>query len=132
VIENDDLDIVAAAHISTEDSLTEFAFSVLADYQGQGMGDALMKRCIEYCQNKLIKRGFIVCMATNHKIKKLAAKNNITIKTEEGESRGEFEIPDPSAVSYWSEYLNSAMSKLDHINKTQRKFYQKLKFPLHF
>ena len=44
-IENRDLELVAVGHIALDDKM-ELAFSVLKEYQGQGMGSDLMKRCI--------------------------------------------------------------------------------------
>ena len=131
-IQNEDLEVVGVAHISLVDSPAELAFSVLKDYQGQGMGDALMKRAIEYCQNHGIKNGCMVCLGSNDKIKGLARKNGILVKTEYGDSHGEIAIPDPTPVSVWSEAVNDSIAKIDHLGKAQRKFAQMFKFPLTF
>ena len=131
-IENADLEVVGVAHISLVDNPAELAFSVLKECQGQGMGDALMKRAIEYCQNHKIKHGCMVCLGSNDKIKGLARKHGILVKTEYGDSHGEIEIPDPSALSIWHEAVNDSLSKIDHLGKAQRKFAQMFKFPLSF
>ena len=131
-IEDDNLDIVGVAHVSLEDEVPELAFSVFKEHQGKGMGDALMKRAIEYCQNKGIKNGCMVCLGINDKIKRLARKNNVLVKTEDGDSVGEINIPSPTPVSFWHEYVEDNMGRLDHLGKTQRKFAQMFRFPLHF
>lgn len=131
-IENSDLEVVGIAHISLEDSPAELAFSVLKEYQGRGMGDALMKRAIEYCQNHGIKHGCMVCLGSNDKIKGLARKNGILVKTEYGDASAEVSIPDPSALSIWHEVVNDQLSKIDHLGKAQRKFAQMFRFPLLF
>lgn len=131
-IENEDLEIVGIGHVSLEDTPAELAFSVLKECQGQGMGDALMKRTIEYCQNHGIKLGCMVCLGSNDKIKSLARKNGILVKTEYGDSHGEIEIPDPSPISIWHEAVNDSLAKIDHLGKAQRKFAQMFKFPLTF
>lgn len=131
-IEDDNLNIVGVAHVSLEGEPPELAFSVLKEYQKQGMGDALMKRAIEYCQNKGIQHGYMVCLSTNDKIKRLARKNDILIKTEDGDSVGDIAIPSPTPVSYWHEYMEDSIGKLDHLGKTQRKFAQLFRFPLTF
>ena len=131
-IENDNMEIVGVAHLSLEDDIPELAFSVFKEYQGKGMGDALMKRAIEYCQNKGIKTGCMVCLATNDKIKNLARKNNVLVISEHGDSVGEIEIPDPTPLSYWKEYVEDNLGKLDHLGKAQRKFVQMFRFPLVF
>jgi len=131
-IENDNLEVVAVAHISLEDNPAELAFSVFKEYQGQGMGDTLMKRAIEYCQNRSIKHGCMVCLGTNDKIKRLARKNNVLVTTEEGDSHGQVEIPTATPVSYWHEYVEDSVAKIDHLGKAQRKFAQMFRFPLLF
>lgn len=131
-IENDNLEVVAIGHVSLEEEPAELAFSVFKEYQGQGMGDALMKRTIEYCQNRGIKLGCMVCLGSNDKIKHLARKNNILVKTEEGDSVGQVSIPAPTPVSVWREYVEDSIAKLDHLGKTQRKFIQMFRIPLNF
>ena len=132
VIENNDLEVVAVGHVSLEDDTPELAFSVLKQYQGQGMGDALMKRTVEYCQNRGIKLGCMVCLVSNNKIKSLARKHGILIQTEEGDSVGQVRIPSPTPVSIINEYIEDNFAKLDHLGKAQRKFAQMFKFPLQF
>jgi GNAT superfamily N-acetyltransferase len=131
-IENNNLEVVAVAHISLEDDPAELAFSVFKECQGQGMGDALMARAIEYCQNRNIKHGCMVCLGVNDKIKRLAKKHNVLVKTELGDSHGEIEIPNPTPVSLWKEYMEDNFAKIDHLGKTQRKFAQMFRFPLLF
>lgn len=131
-IENSNLEVVAVGHVSLENDCPELAFSVLKDYQGQGMGDALIKRTIEYCQNRGIKNGCMVCLGSNDKIKNLARKHNILVTSEEGDSYGQVEIPDPTPISYWKEYVEDNLAKMDHLSKAQRKFVQMFRFPLIF
>ena len=131
-IENEDLEVVGVAHISLEEDPAELAFSVLKECQGQGMGDALMKRAIAYCQNHSIKHGCMVCLGSNDKIKKLARKNGILVKTEYGDASAEIAIPEPTPVSVWSEAVSDQLAKFDHLGKAQRKFAQMFRFPLQF
>ena len=131
-IENDNMDVVAVAHVSLEGDTPELAFSVFKEYQHKGMGDALMKRAIEYCQNKGIKQGFMVCLPSNDKIKGLARKNNILVHTEDGDCEGDITIPAPTPVSVWHEYVTDNVAKLDHLGKVQRKFAHMFRFPLLF
>ena len=131
-IENSDLEVVGVAHISLVDEPAELAFSVLKECQGQGMGDALMKRAIEYCQNHNIKHGCMVCLGSNDKIKSLARKNGILVKTEYGDASAEIKIPDPNPVSLWHEVVSDQFAKIDHLGKAQRKFAQMFRFPLSF
>ena len=74
----------------------------------------------------------MVCLGINDKIKRLARKNGVLVKTEDGDSVGEISIPTPTPVSYWHEYVENSMGKLDHLGKAQRKFAQMFRFPLTF
>jgi RimJ/RimL family protein N-acetyltransferase len=132
VIEDANLNIIGVAHVSLEGDTPELAFSVLKDYQRQGLGDALMKRAIEYCQNKGIEHGYMVCLPANDKIKKLARKNGVLLHTEDGDCEGDITIPSPTPISVWHEYVEDSMGKIDHLGKTQRKIARLFRFPLTF
>ena len=131
VIENDDLDVVGAGHISLAGDETELAFSVLKEHQGRGMGGSLMKRCIEWCQNRSITTGCMVCLTTNDAIKKLAKRHGILIN-EGGETLADIKIPEPNAVSVMNEVVDTNLAKFDHLGKLQRKFARMAVFPLQF
>ena len=131
VIEDNDLDVVAAGHISLQGGETELAFSVLKEYRQQGMGDALMKRTIEWCQNRNIKGGCMVCLSTNTAIKKLAGKHGILIN-DGGETLADIRIPESTPSSVINEVVDSNLAKLDHLGKIQRKFAKMITFPLLF
>ena len=128
VIENEELDVIAAGHISLEDNEVELAFSVLKEYQHRGMGHSLMKRCIEWCQNRNIKNGFMVCLSTNTAIKKLASKHGI-LHSEAGETVADIKIPDADPFSVMHEVVDSHFARVDHIGKLQRNFVRSI---LHF
>jgi GNAT superfamily N-acetyltransferase len=131
VIENDDLDVVAVGHISLQGGETELAFSVLKEYQNQGMGSSLMARTIEWCQNRNIKGGCMVCLSTNIAIKKLASKHGVLVN-DHGETLADIQIPDATATSVIHEVVESNMAKFDHLGKLQRKFAKMITFPLLF
>lgn len=133
-IENDNMEVVAVAHVSLdgENGMPELAFSVFKEYQNKGMGDALMKRAVEYCQNRGIKHGYMVCLGSNDKIRRLARKNDILVKTHDGDSYGDITIPDPNPISIWHEVVEDNIAKLDHLGKIQKKFAQMFRFPLQF
>ena len=128
-IENEDLEIVAAGHISLQDDPVELAFSVFKEYQRQGMGNALMQRCIEYCQNRGIKSGCMVCLNSNDAIKKLAKKHGLLIN-DGTDSMAEITIPNASPMTYINEAVNNNISAFDHLGKAQRKFIKMLKYQL--
>jgi GNAT superfamily N-acetyltransferase len=131
VIEDNDCRVIAAGHIAIEAGTVELAFSVLKEYQGQGMGSALMKRCIEWCQNRNIKTGFMVCLARNTAIRKLAQKHGILIQ-ESGEVEAHLTIPSASTASMIAEIAEDSIAMLDHLGKSQRRFARTLICPLTF
>jgi GNAT superfamily N-acetyltransferase len=131
VIEDDNLDVVGAGHIGLEGRSVELAFSVLKSHQGRGMGSSLMSRVVEWCQNRGIKAGCMVCLKHNAAIKKLAAKHGILVN-DGGETLADIQIPDANAASLIHEAVETNISRLDHLGKLQRRFAKMLSFPLQF
>jgi GNAT superfamily N-acetyltransferase len=131
VIENEDCQVIASGHVSTEDEPVELAFSVLKEHQGKGMGSALMKRCIEWCQNRSIKTGCMVCLSRNVAIKKLAMKHGVLLE-QAGDAEATLTIPSLNAGSVMHEITEDNLAMFDHMGKAQRKFARMLTFPLRF
>lgn len=119
VIEDEQLNVIAAGHIALEGGETELAYSVLQEYRQQGMGSALMARTIEWCQNRSIKGGCMVCLSSNTAIKKLASKHGVLIN-DGGETLANITIQDPTPASVMNEMLGSNMAVLDHLGKMQK------------
>lgn len=131
VIEDDELAVVAAGHVSLETRPIELAFSVLEQYQGQGMGNSLLGRVVEWCQNRGLKDGCMVCLQHNTAMKRLAQKHGILI-TDCGETLAKVHIPNANAVSIIHEAAVDNIAKFDHLGKLQRHFARMLAFPLQF
>jgi len=115
-IENDQLEFVAVGHIALEDTM-ELAFSVLKDYQGQGMGNLLMKRVIQWCRIFGKRKGCIVCLSTNSAIKHLCAKYGITMTNELGETLADIVLPVPSLSTYVNEAADINLAVVDWLSK---------------
>ena len=131
VIENENLEVVGTGHISLAGSKMELAFSVLKEYQGQGMGSSLMKRCIEWCQNRNIHHGVMTCLTANTAIRKLASKHGVLVN-DHGEVLADISIPESNVASVMSEVVDSNLARFDHLGKLQRKFVKTITFPLQF
>lgn len=116
VIENERLEFVAVGHISLEGEM-ELAFSVLKEYQGQGMGDKLMHRCIQYCRTHNILIGCMVCLATNAVIKHLCTKHGIHFHSEHGETLADIELDRPNVTTYINEATDSNLAVIDYLTK---------------
>ena len=115
-IENEQLEFVAMGHISLEGEM-ELAFSVLKDYQGQGMGNRLIKRCIQYCRTHNVLKGCMVCLSTNNRIKHLCSKYGITMENEMGETLATIELPRADVYTYVEEATSANMAVVDYFSK---------------
>jgi len=115
-IENANLEFVAVGHIANFKEM-EMAFSVLDSYQGQGMGEALMKRVIQHCRTLGLRKGFMVCLPHNQAIKHLCQKHGIQIHTEYGETTADVELPAPDMSTYISEAGSRNLGVFDFLSK---------------
>jgi GNAT superfamily N-acetyltransferase len=115
-IENDSLDFVAIAHIALEGEM-ELAFSVLKGYQGQGMGDKLMTRAIQYCRTHNILHGNMVCLSHNRVIKHLCTKHGIHMHSEYGETLADIDLDAPNVTTFISEAADSNLAVMDYVTK---------------
>lgn len=119
-IENDDLDFIAIGHIALQDEM-ELAFSVLKGYQGQGMGNHLFKRTIQWCRTHNKLKGCMVCLSHNSVIKHLCTKYGIHMTNDHGETLADIELDHPSIVTYVTEATDSNLAVMDYLGKRMPK-----------
>jgi GNAT superfamily N-acetyltransferase len=119
-IENDNLDFVAVGHIALQEEM-ELAFSVLKEYQGQGMGNYLFKRVIRWCRIHGKLKGCMVCLSTNSVIKHLCTKYGIHMQNEYGETMADIELDSPSITTYITEATDSNLAVMDYLGKRMPK-----------
>ena len=115
-IENDNLEFVAVAHIALHEEM-ELAFSVLKDYQGQGMGNLLFRRVIQWCRINHKLKGCMVCLTQNQAIKHLCIKYGIKIQSSQGETLADIELDSPSITTYVSEQVDKNLAVMDYLSK---------------
>jgi len=115
-IENDDLEFVAIGHVALEDEM-ELAFSVIKEYQGQGMGSKLMKRVIQWCRTNGNLKGCMVCLSTNAAIKHLCLKHGIHIHSEHGETLADIELDSPNITTFINEATDVNLAVADYLGK---------------
>jgi GNAT superfamily N-acetyltransferase len=121
-IENDDLDFIAVAHIAIDkNNEMELAFSVLKEYQGQGLGNLLMKRAIRWCRTHNFLHGSMVCVSTNSVIKHLCQKYGIFMESEYGETQASIQLDHPSIRTYWKEAAATNLATMDYWGKRMPK-----------
>ena len=122
-IENNELDFVAVAHIAIDEQHNmELAFSVLKESQGQGMGNHLMKRAIQWCRTHNFLHGSMVCLSTNSVIRHLCKKYGINMTSEYGETQASIELNHPNATTFLTEATDSNLAVMDYWGKRMPKF----------
>lgn len=121
-VEDANLDFIAVGHISTADSM-ELAFSVRKDAQGQGIGSALMRRCIQWCRANQVLKGTMVCLTKNAAIKRLCKKHGIKTTTAHGETVASIELDHAQLDTYISESTASNIDILDWAVKRIQFFF---------
>jgi len=122
-VENEDLDFVAVGHIALQDEM-EMAFSVLKEYQGQGLGNQLFKRVIQWCRTHNQLKGNMVCLSSNRVIKHLCVKYGIHMVSEGGETLASIELDHPDITTYFTEATDSNLAVMDYMGK---RFVNRLK-----
>ena len=117
-IEDDNLDLIAVAHIAIDEKGgMELAFSVLKEYQGQGLGTHLMKRAIQWCRIHNFLEGTMVCLSTNKVIRHLCTKHGIHMESEYGETLADIHLDHPSLKTYVDEATSSNLAIMDYWGK---------------
>jgi RimJ/RimL family protein N-acetyltransferase len=120
-IEDENLNFIGVAHVSLQNDEMELAFSVADSHQGQGIGTELIKFSINWCRNRGITKGYMVCLSTNSKMKKLAAKCGMKLQNDHGETTANIELDAPTPVTYSTEFFVSNLAAFDHFTKTAKK-----------
>lgn len=115
-IENADLEFVAVGHVALFANM-ELAFSVLKEYQGQGMGSLLMERTIQYCRTQNVLKGEMLCLSSNAAMRHLCSKHGITMHSEHGETTADIELSSANALTYWREGLSANIGAIDYLSK---------------
>jgi GNAT superfamily N-acetyltransferase len=115
-IENGNLDFVAVGHIALSDTM-ELAFSVLMDSQGTGMGNALIKRTIQWCRVNNRLTGCMVCLSHNRAIRHLCNKHGIQVTNSQGESEANIILDSPDMITFVSEVADSNIETFDYLVK---------------
>ena len=116
-IENAALEFVGIGHIVVVDEKMELAFSVLPEYQGQGIGNTLIRRCIQWCRTNNILQGCMVCLSKNYAMRHLCLKNGIHIHNEYGDLMGDIVLDSPTLSTYVSEGVDLNIAALDYMSK---------------
>lgn len=115
-VENNQLEFIGVGHIALGDTM-ELAFSVLKEHQGQGIGNSLMKRCIQWCRTHNVLEGMMVCLSTNRAIRHLCSKYQIHMTNDHGETLAEIHLTPASRDTYIEETADSNAAVIDWLTK---------------
>lgn len=115
-IEDDNLDFIAVGHIAIQEEM-ELAFSVIDGFQGQGIGNLLFKRVIQWCRTHGKLKGCMVCLSTNQIIKHLCTKYGIHMTTDRGETLADIELDHPSLTTFVDEATDRNLAVMDYLGK---------------
>lgn len=75
----------------------ELAFSVEAEYQGQGLGTELFRRLLTYARNRGVGRVYVTSLPTNVKMRRIARRFGLSVERYGGDefaARMELRAPD--------------------------------------
>ena len=90
---DDDLDVVAAAHIvRAGDDVAEFAFSVDREWRGCGVGSELFDRAVLWARNRGIRQAIVYCLNENQAMRHIARKAGVQMTVAAGEIEGRLEL----------------------------------------
>lgn len=115
-IEDSDLNFIAVAHIALDDTI-ELAFSVLAHHQGRGLGNSLMKRCIQWCRINNRLKGTMVCLKSNSRIRHLCRKYGITVSSDSDEALADIQLSPADVTTYIDETVDNNLGVWDYWSK---------------
>lgn len=127
---DDELRLIAAAHLARDDENAEFGVSVLREHREQGIGDSLLRRGHVHARNWGLTKLFMHCMTENSSIMHLARKNGMDITAASGEADAFLTLAPPNTMTFMSEVFEQYIAIADHQLKNHlvgtRRFASKL------
>lgn len=83
----------------SHNQVAEVAFTVKSAWQDRGIGDALLSRIITAARNRGIREVHMLCLATNQKMRRLAAKHKADLDIATGQIEATLTTPWPTPFS---------------------------------
>jgi GNAT superfamily N-acetyltransferase len=124
---DDNLELVAVVHVAAGDGGSELGLSVLPGWRGQGLGNVLFRRAVNFLRNRGAQVVFVHCLAENAAMLHLASKNGMRTVFDHGEGDARLELEPATANSYaaeWAEdqYGRAVRALRENLRATQRMF----------
>ena len=88
--------------------MAEVAFSVEGPWQNAGVGTELLRRVLTVARNRCIDRVYMLCLAENRKMQKIARKFEAVLSFEEGEVEARILPAWPSYFSLMEEAVEDS------------------------
>ena len=115
---DDDLDVVAAAHIvRARDDLAEFAFSVDREWRSRGVGCELFNRTVLWARNRGIRQAILYCLYENHAIRQLARQAGVQMTVDAGEIEGRLDLLPATPLSFLAEHTSECLAWLGQLDQ---------------
>jgi GNAT superfamily N-acetyltransferase len=116
---DDELNIIAAAHLARTNGHAEFGVSVLPGHRARGVGGALLRRAHMHARNWGVHALFIHCLTENGAMMHLARKQDMDIVTEAGGTDAWLKLLPPDASSYLGAVFEQRVALFDYALKSQ-------------
>jgi GNAT superfamily N-acetyltransferase len=116
---DDNLELVAAAHLAYNRVDGELGVSVLPGHRGRGLGSALFARAHTHARNLGLRVLFVHCLAENGTMMHIAQRQGMRVMTAGDEADAFLDLEPADAASRIGEALEQAMGLFDFALKNQ-------------
>lgn len=122
---DDDLDVVAAAHMARgrDDDLAEFAFSVDREWRSCGVGCELFNRTVLWARNRGIRQAILYCLYENQAIRQLARQAGVQMTVDAGEIEGRLDLLPATPWSFLAEHTSECLAWLGQLDQSLCRFW---------
>ena len=122
---DDDLDVVAAAHMARarDDNVAEFAFSVDREWRSCGVGCELFNRTVLWARNRGIRQAILYCLYENQAIRQLARQAGVQMTVDAGEIEGRLDLLPATPWSFLAEHTSECLAWLGQLDQSLCRFW---------
>ena len=122
---DDDLDVVAAAHMARgrDDDVAEFAFSVDREWRSCGVGCELFNRTVLWARNRGIRQAILYCLYENQAIRQLARQAGVQMTVDAGEIEGRLDLLPATPLSFLAEHTSECLAWLGQLDQSLCRFW---------
>jgi RimJ/RimL family protein N-acetyltransferase len=127
---DDELQLIAAAHLARDDRHAEIGVSVLPEHREQGIGASLLRRGHVHARNWGVDKLFMQCLTENSSMMHLARKNGMDIAAASGEADAYLTLAPPNTMTYMSEVFEQQLALADSRMKSHLSGARRVAFTL--